>query len=315
MPLHGSAGQGLDEWQDHTKIPFPLLPNPHFSYLGYAHRIPRENPIIIVAKVWQVAGDYAEHTNERLKRFVQTMQEFFRFSMRTISGCRYAGRYREEILSQMYISGTESIPIVLVSSLAIGCLLTVEVGNQLEGFGAKLLTGRTTALSVIREMGPIVTGLMLSARVGARNGSELGAMQISEQIDALRAFGTDPIARLVMPRLVAALVMFFPLTALSDFVGLVGGGLVAQYYHHIDPGFYWNSVLNLLIVKDFVVGALKPFVFALIITLVSCFNGFSAAGGTAGVGRSTIKGIVVSSGLVLVANFYISKFVLENVNF
>ncbi len=243
------------------------------------------------------------------------MQEFFWFTFRTFKNFKYIRRYRDEILNQMYISGTESIPIVFVSSLAIGCLLTVEVGNQLEGFGAKLLTGRTTALSVIREMGPIVTGLMLSARVGARNGAELGAMQISEQIDALRAFGTDPIARLVMPRLVSALVMFFPLTALSDFVGLVGGGLVAQAYHHIDPGFYWNSALNQLIVKDFVVGAIKPVVFAFIITLVSCFNGFSAQGGTSGVGRSTIKGIVVSSGLVLVANFYISKLVLENMNF
>lgn len=243
------------------------------------------------------------------------MQEFFWFSARTFKNLRYTRRYWSEVTNQMYIQGTESIPIIFVSSLAIGCLLTVEVGNQLEGFGAKLLTGRTTALSVIREMGPIVTGLMLAARVGARNGSELGAMQISEQIDALRAFGTDPIARLVMPRLVAALFMFFPLTALSNFVGLVGGGVVAQVYHHIDPGFYWNSALNLLIVKDFVVGAIKPFVFAVIITLVSCFNGFSAVGGTAGVGRSTIKGIVVSSGLVLVANFYISKLVLENMNF
>ena len=260
-------------------------------------------------------GDYAETLNERLKDFMHTMQEFYLFSVRTFKSFTSTRRYWSEILNQMYICGTESIPIVFVSSLAIGCLLTVEVGNQLEGFGAKLLTGRTTALSVIREMGPIVTGLMLSARVGARNGAELGAMQISEQIDALRAFGTDPIARLVMPRLFAALVMFFPLTALSDFVGLVGGGIVAQIYHHIDPGFYWNSALNQLIVKDFVVGAVKPFVFAVIITLVSCFNGFSAQGGTAGVGRSTIKGIVVSSGLVLVANFYISKLVLENMNF
>lgn len=243
------------------------------------------------------------------------MQEFFWFSMRTFKTFAHTHHYRKEILKQMYIQGTESIPIVFVSSLSIGCLLTVEVGNQLEGFGAKLLTGRTTALSVIREMGPIVTGLMLAARVGARNGSELGAMQISEQIDALRAFGTDPIARLVMPRLFAALVMFFPLVAVSDFVGLVGGGMVAQYYHHIDSGFYWNSALSLLVVKDFVVGAIKPFAFAFIITLVSCFNGFQAKGGTAGVGRSTIKGIVVSSGLVLVANFYISKLVLENMNF
>lgn len=262
--------------------------------------------------MWQVAGDTADRINERLKQFILRMQEFFWFSIRTFRNFGQSKRYRKEILNQMFVSGTESIPIVIVSSLSIGCLLTIEVGNQLDEFGAKLLTGRTTALSVIRELGPMLTGLMLSARVGARNGSELGAMQISEQIDALRAFGTDPIARLVTPRLFAALVMFLPLTALSDFVGLVAGGVVATTYHHIDSGFYWNSVLNLLEVKDFVVGFLKPPVFAVIITLVSCFNGFSAQGGTVGVGRSTIKGIVVSSGFVLVANFYISKLVLEN---
>ncbi len=250
--------------------------------------------------------------NERLKNFFATMQEFLRFSMRSFGAVASMRRYRKEILQQMFAGGTESLPIVLVSSISIGCLITIEVGNQLEAFGAKMLTGRATALSVLREMAPIVTGMMLAARVGARNGSELGAMKISEQIDALRAFGTDPIAKLVMPRLIAALAMFLPLTAVSGLVGLVGGGIVAQMYHNIDPGFYWNSVLAPLVVKDFLVGFLKPPVFAVIITLVSCFNGFSAQGGTVGVGNSTIKGIVVSSGLVLVANFYISKLVLEN---
>jgi phospholipid/cholesterol/gamma-HCH transport system permease protein len=250
--------------------------------------------------------------NNSLKSFFYTMREFFHFTLRSFMTMGSLRHYFREVLNQMYVGGTESVPIVLVSSISIGCLLVVEVGNQLEAFGAITLTGRATALSVIREMAPMVTGLMLSARVGARNGAELGAMRISEQIDALRAFGTDPIARLVMPRLVAALVMFLPLTALSCFVGLVGGAFVAGAYHHLDSGLYWNSVLNPLVEKDFLVGFLKPPVFAVIITLVSCYNGFSAQGGTVGVGRATIKGIVVSSGLVLVANFYISKLVLEN---
>jgi phospholipid/cholesterol/gamma-HCH transport system permease protein len=212
----------------------------------------------------------------------------------------------------MHRAGFESLPIVLVSSVSIGCLLVVEVGNQLEAFGAITLTGRATALSVIREMAPLVTGLMLSARVGARNGAELGAMTVSEQIEALRAFGTDPIARLVTPRLAAALLMFLPLTAISCFVGLVGGGFIAEAYHNLDTGLYWNSVLNPLLLKDLVVAIVKPPVFAVLITLVSCFNGFNAHGGTVGVGNATITGIVVSSGLVLVANFYLSKTVLEN---
>lgn len=249
--------------------------------------------------------------NDRLKTRIHSLQDFFWFSVHAFGAAGTLGRYWRDLLQQMYICGTESIPIVLVSSIAIGSLITMEVGNQLAMFGAKALVGRATALSVLREMGPIVTGIMLASRVGARNGSELGAMRISEQIDALRAFGTDPIAKLVTPRLAAALLMFLPLTALSDFVGLVAGGFIAESYHHIDPGYYWNSVLGLLEVRDFVVAFAKPPAFAVIVTLVSCFNGFEAKGGTVGVGEATIKGIVVSSGLILIANFYISKLVLE----
>jgi phospholipid/cholesterol/gamma-HCH transport system permease protein len=254
---------------------------------------------------------YATHLNDRAKGFVYVLQEFFYFAMRSFRSIVHLPKYWSDTLDQMSQSGTESIPIVLVSSIAIGCLITLEVGNQLAHLGGKGLTPRATSLSVIREMGPIVTGLMLSSRVGARYGSELGAMKISEQLDALRAFGTDPIAKLVMPRLVAALVMFLPLTALSIMVGLVGGSVVANNIHHIDPSVYWNAVLSPLVLKDWLVPFLKPPFFAIIISLVCCYNGFNAKGGTVGVGAATIKGIVVSSCFVLIANFYVSKIVLE----
>ncbi|RFM24042.1 MAG: ABC transporter permease [Candidatus Thermochlorobacter aerophilum] len=256
-------------------------------------------------------ASYASRLNERLKNFFLTMQEFFEFSMRTFGALGATRRYWKDVLYYMYVSGTQSLLIVLVSAVSIGGLLTFEIGNILTEFGAKGLIGRTTAFSVIRELGPLLTGIMLSARVGARNGSELGAMKISEQIDALRAFGTDPIAKLVVPRLVAALIMFPPLTALCDAAALLAGAFMAIGYHSLDPAFYWNPVLNYLIPKDFYVGFLKPPVFAILMTLVTCFNGFSATGGTVGVGNSTIKGIVVSCGLVMVFNFYISKLVFE----
>ena len=248
----------------------------------------------------------------QLKEFLLTMQEFFFFSVRAFATMPKLKKYWRDFLDQAAICGADSIPIVLVSSISIGSLLAIEVGNLLEEFGAKTMLGRSTALSIIRELGPLLMGLMLSARYGSRNGAELGAMKISEQIDALRAFGTDPVAKLVMPRLAAALVMFIPLTALADFSGLQAAAMLAQHYHKIDPGIFWNAVYPRLVAKDFVVGFLKAPVFAIIITLVSSFNGFSARGGTAGVGKSTIKGIVVSSGLVLIANFYVSKIVLEN---
>jgi len=254
----------------------------------------------------------ASRAHLTIKEFFLTMQEFFLFSVRAFATMPKIRRYWRDFLDQATIAGTDSLPIVLVSSISIGALLAVEVGNLLEDFGAKTMLGRSTALSIIRELGPLLMGLMLSARYGSRNGAELGAMKISEQIDALRAFGTDPIAKLVMPRLVAALIVFIPLTAVADFAGLFSASWLAEHYHKIDPGIFWNAVFPRLVLKDFVVGFLKAPVFAIIITLVSSFNGFSATGGTAGVGRATIKGIVVSSGLILIANFYVSKLVLEN---
>jgi phospholipid/cholesterol/gamma-HCH transport system permease protein len=256
-------------------------------------------------------GHYVDSKVLRFKELLLTMQEFFYFALRAFITLPKAKRYWRDVLDQALICGVESIPIVLVSSISIGALMSMEVGNLLEEFGAKTMLGRSTSNAVLRELGPLLMGLMLSARYGSRNGAELGAMQISEQIDALRAFGTDPIAKLVMPRLLAALIMFVPLIALSDFAGLQTGALVAEFYHKIDPGIFWNSIYPRLAPKDFVVSFLKAPVFAIIITLVSSFNGFSARGGTAGVGRSTIKGIVASSGLVLVANFYVSKIVLD----
>ncbi|MEI8102618.1 MAG: ABC transporter permease [Chlorobium sp.] len=264
------------------------------------------------ARALELSRIFQEKLILELKVFFFTMQEFFWFSTRAFVAIPKAKRYWRDVLDQAKICGADSLPIVMVSAISIGALLAIEVGNLLEDFGAKTMLGRSTSISVIRELGPLLMGLMLSARFGSRNGAELGAMQISEQIDALRAFGTDPIAKLVTPRLVAALIMFLPLTALSDFAGLHSAAYMAEHYHRLDPGIFWNSVYPRLAPRDFVVGFLKAPVFAIIITLVSCFNGFSAKGGTAGVGRSTIKGIVVSSGLVLIANFFVSKLVLEN---
>lgn len=203
------------------------------------------------------ATAFRKDINLRLKDFFLTMQEFFMFSVRAFLTIPKIKRYWRDFLDQATICGTDSIPIVLVSAISIGSLLAIEVGNLLEDFGAKTMLGRSTSISVIRELGPLLMGLMLSARFGARNGAELGAMQISEQIDALRAFGTDPVAKLVMPRLIAALVMFLPLTALSDFAGLHSAAYMAEHYHRLDPGMFWNAVYPRLAPKDFVVGFVK----------------------------------------------------------
>lgn len=261
--------------------------------------------------MWKFAQTYSATLEEKLKGIVFSMQDFLFFSLRAFRAIGASKRYWRDVLDQAYICGTESLPILMVSALSIGSLIVIEVGHQLAEFGAKTMTGRSVALSVVREISPLVAGLMLAARIGARNSSELGAMQISEQIDALRAFGTDPIAKLVVPRLVASFLMFIPLIALCDLVGLISGAYLAEWDLHLDRGIYWNSVIDILRPMDWLVGFSKPPVFAIGISLISCYTGFTTQGGTAGVGRSTIKGIVYSSAFVLVMNFYLSKVILD----
>ena len=151
-----------------------------------------------------------------------------------------------------------------------------------------MLVGRTTSLSLFRELGPVITGLMLAARTGAKNASELGSMQVSEQIDALRAFGTNPVEKLAAPRLVAALVMFLPLTLVADLVGLVGGMLVSDLWLNVDMSYFWQSAITDLKVKDLIVGFAKPVVFSFFISTISCYYGLNTTGGT--IGRREVRG-------------------------
>src|SRR5207244_1231222 len=192
----------------------------------------------------------------------QRLQDYSIFTFENIRSLSSVWRYRRDTMEQMYLIGAQSFLIVFLSGLFMGIIMSIEGGHRLETFGAKLLVGRTTSLALIRELGPVITGLMLAARTGAKNASELGSMQVSEQIDALRAFGTNPIEKLAVPRLVAALIMFLPLTLVADLVGIVGGMLVSDLWLHVDPSFYWHSAVYDLKVKALVVGFAAPVIFS-----------------------------------------------------
>jgi phospholipid/cholesterol/gamma-HCH transport system permease protein len=209
----------------------------------------------------------------------------------------------------MYLIGAQSFVIVFLAGLFMGIIMAIEGGHRLETFGAKMLVGRTTSLALFRELGPVITGLMLAARTGAKNASELGSMQVSEQIDALRAFGTNPVEKLAVPRLVASLVMFLPLTLVADLVGLVGGMLVSDLWLNVDMSYFWQSAITDLKVKDLVVGFAKPVVFSFFISTISCYYGLNTTGGTQGVGRSAVNAVVVSSVVVLFNDFIFTKVV------
>jgi phospholipid/cholesterol/gamma-HCH transport system permease protein len=249
-----------------------------------------------------------------MRRFVSMIQQLEEFSILvkdTIANIGSSIRYRKECADEMYLIGAQSFPLVAIGGLFMGIILALEVGHRFEAFGAKTMVGRTVSLGMIRELGPVVSGLLLAARVGAKNASEIGSMKLSEQIDALRAFGSDPVQTLVVPRTVACLIMFLPLVLIADATGLIGGMLVSDLSLHIDPSLFWKTAVYGLQMKDLFVGFSKPIIFGFFIALISCFYGLRTSGGTTGLGRSTIDAVVTSSLVVLLLDFIFTKVVWE----
>ncbi len=245
------------------------------------------------------------------EKLLFNLQEYAKFIKHIMLGIFSCFRYRDDAMREMYLIGTKAFLLVMFGGLFVGIILATEVGHQLDLFGAKTLIGRTVSLGMIREIGPIITGLLLAARTGAKNTSEIGAMQLSEQIDALRAFGTSPINRLVVPRTVAAMVMFLPLTLIADMTGILGGMFVTITTFHIDSAYYWRSAINALQLKDLFVGFMKPFFFAFFIATISCYFGITTKGGTVGLGKNTIYAVVASTVSVLMLDFIFTKVVWE----
>lgn len=235
--------------------------------------------------------------------------EQFKFIVETLRALPSAYRYRRDLMEQMYLIGAQSVIITSLAGLFMGIIFAIETGHRLETFGAKLLVGRTTSLALIRELGPVVSGLMLAARTGAKNASELGSMSVSGQIDALRAFGTNPLEKLAVPRLLAAMIMFLPLTVLADFIGLYGGMVVSDQWLHINQTFFWHSAISGLKLKDLFIGFVKPVVFGFFISMISCYYGLATTGGTVGVGRAAVNAVVVASTMVLFNDFILTKVV------
>ena len=215
------------------------------------------------------------------------------------------------ISQEMYLIGAQSFLVVFFSGLFIGIILALEVGYRFEMFGAKSMVGRTVSLGMIRELGPVISGILLAARTGSKNTSEIGGMVLSEQVDALRAFGTSPIEKLVLPRTFASVVMFLPLTLISDFVGIMGGMAVSYFSLGLDTSVFWKMAIYGLQFKDLFVGFSKPIVYGFFIATISCFYGLKTSGGTTGLGRAVINSVVVSSLVVLLLDFIFTKVVWE----
>lgn len=215
-----------------------------------------------------------------------------------------------EILRQMDALGVQSISITNLTALFTGMVLALQTAYALAQFGGKLFVGRVVVLSLCRELGPTLTALMVAARVGAGITAELGTMAVTEQVDALRALGASPIRKLVLPRVVAVVVMLPVLTLLADFLGMIGGLVIAVFEIKIGASFYLSTVIQSLKYNDLMHGLCKTPFFGLEIALIGCYNGLNAHGGADGVGRATTTAVVLSSIVVLASDFFLTKLFL-----
>jgi phospholipid/cholesterol/gamma-HCH transport system permease protein len=215
--------------------------------------------------------------------------------------------YWKDILMQMDTIGVGSLPIVALIGAFSGIVMTLQMSRALATYGATSQTGQVVAISIVRELGPVLTALLIAGRNASGIASELGSMKVTEQIDAMRALGTDPIQKLVVPRLLATAIMQPLLTVIADFVALLGGLLIAVSVIGNTADQYWNSAIDVLELNDIIQGLSKPFVFAIIIALVGCFYGLRTTGGTQGVGRATTQAVVVASVWVFVIDVLITQ--------
>ncbi len=247
---------------------------------------------------------------EGIKRQVQVVQDYAELSFQSLANVFTPPHYWADTLEQMDIIGVGSLPIIVLTGFFIGGVLVLQTASQFERFGETALTGDAVALALVRELGPAITALLVAGRNASGIASELGSMVVTEQVDAMRALGTDPVRKLMTPRVIATVLMLPLLTAVSDFVGLVGGFLVAYFTLRLGPVQFWTRAIHALDFGDLVQGLMKPFIFAFIISTVACFMGLRVKGGTQGVGRATTSAVVVSSVILLVVDTFITRILL-----
>jgi len=211
------------------------------------------------------------------------------------------------ILKQMEEVGVGSVPVVMITAVSTGMVLALQSHTGFKRFNAESLVGTVVALSMTRELGPVLTALIVAGRAGAAMAAELGTMRVTEQIDALSSMATNPIKYLIVPRLLAGMVMLPILTIFADAIGIAGGYFVAVQMLDVNPVVYMRRTTDYLEYDDIFGGLLKAFVFGMIIATISCYKGFNTAGGAEGVGKATTGAVVISSMLILISDYFLTS--------
>src|SRR6185436_11859822 len=246
----------------------------------------------------------------RFKHAALEVQEYVRLLGATIVAIFTRPRYRYDIVEQLDVIGFGSLTVVLLTGFFTGAALALQSGLTLDQFGGRAVVGRLISASMIKELGPVLTALMLTGRVGSGIAAELGSMMVTDQINALRALGTDPIRQLVVPRVLAGIFMAPVLTVISDFIGILGGWVIARYQLQVNSGLYWSSITKSLYMQDVWMGLIKPFVLGFAIVTIACHVGLRTRGGTQGVGKATTVAVVAGSVAVIAVDFFLTQLLI-----
>jgi phospholipid/cholesterol/gamma-HCH transport system permease protein len=245
-----------------------------------------------------------------LVKAIWEIQAYTLLASRAIANLFTRPIYWREIILQMDRMGVGSLTIVLLTGFFTGAVLAIQSEGALRRYGAVGMTGQLVSLTLIRELGPVLSALMIAGRIGSGIASELGSMVVSEQISAMRALGTDPTRRLVTPRMIALIIMLPLLTIICDAMGMMGGWVIASYKLLISSSQYWSDAINALQLSDVLGTLLKPLFFGFIISMTGCYVGLRTHGGTEGVGISTTQAVVSASILVITVDFFLNNLII-----
>lgn len=242
-----------------------------------------------------------------LKAPIAAAQDFFLLTGRAFRNIFRTPHYADDIALQMDSIGVGSIPIVVLVGFFSGAVMALQLARALATYGQVSKTGMLVSITLVRELGPVLAAVVMAARNASGMASELGSMKVTEQIDAMRALGTDPVQKLVTPRLIAIAAMQPLLTVIADFVGMFGGWVISTSLLSLTSRQYWSSAWRGLEWNDVAQGLLKPLVFAVVIALIGCFYGLRTSGGTQGVGRATTQSVVASIVLIFMLDLMVTK--------
>ncbi len=245
-----------------------------------------------------------------IRKRLTTLGDYSRMCKAVMRDIYRKGVDFDDLAKHIVQMGNHSIPIVLLTALFTGMVLAVQTAYGLQRFGAKLYVGNIVSLSLVRELGPVLSAIMVCGRVGAGIAAELGSMAVTEQIDAIRALGADPIRKLISPRVLAGIITVPLLTVLADIIGIFGGAVIAIVELNLPSHTYYRSIVNFVMIRDVMDGLIKSVAFGFIIVSIACYFGMNCKGGTEGVGRVTTAAVVTGSITILISDFFITKLLI-----